>query len=94
MCEDKEKMTFTNPWGTFMYDKIPFGMVKEKATFQRAMDVAFMGEKEKFMVIYLDDITIFSKSNDEHLQHLEQIFRKCKRYGISMNPKMSHFVMP
>jgi hypothetical protein len=37
------------------------------------MDIAFVGEKDKFMVIYLDDITIFSKSDDEHLQHLEQI---------------------
>jgi hypothetical protein len=45
------------------------------------------------MVIYLDDITIFSKYNAEHLQHLEQIFRKCGRYGISLNPKKSHFSM-
>jgi hypothetical protein len=58
------------------------------------MDMAFMGEKDKFMVIHLDDITIFSKSDDEHLQHLEQIFRKCRRYGISLNPKKSHFLMP
>jgi hypothetical protein len=92
--EDKEKTTFTTPWGTFMYDKIPFGMMNAGATFQRAMDVAFVGEKDKFMVIYLDDITIFSKSDDEHLQHLKQIFRKCRRYGISLNPKKSHFSMP
>jgi hypothetical protein len=69
--EDKEKTTFTTPWGTFMYDKIPFGSMNTGATFHRVMDVAFMGEKDKFMVIYLDDITIFSKSDDEHLQHLE-----------------------
>jgi hypothetical protein len=57
-----------------MYDKIPFGMMNVGATFQRDMDVSFVGEKYKFMVIYLDDITIFSKSDDEHLQHLENIF--------------------
>jgi hypothetical protein len=77
--EDKEKTTFTTPWGTFMYDKIPFGMMNAGATFQRAMDVAFMGEKDKFMVIYLDDITIFSKSDDEHLQHLKKIFPKMQK---------------
>jgi hypothetical protein len=92
--EDKEKTTFTTPWGTFMYEKIPFGLMNVGATFHRAMDVAFVGEKDKFMVIYLDDITIFSKSDDEHLQHLEQIFRKCRRYGISLNPRKSHFPMP
>jgi hypothetical protein len=53
-----------------------------------------VGEKDKFMVIYLDDITIFSKSDEEHLQHLEQVFKKCRRYGISLNPKKSHFSMP
>jgi hypothetical protein len=52
------------------------------------------GGKDKFMVIYLDDITIFSKSDDEHLQHLEQIFQKCRRYGISLNQRKSHFAMP
>jgi hypothetical protein len=49
---------------------------------------------DKFMVIYLDDITIFSKFDEEHLQHLEQVFKKCRRYGISLNPKKSHFCMP
>jgi hypothetical protein len=74
--EDKEKRVFTTPWGTFMYEKMPFGLMNAGATFQRAMDVAFMGEKDKFMVTYLDEITIFSKSYDEILYHLEQIFRK------------------
>jgi hypothetical protein len=45
------------------------------------------------VVIYLDDITIFSTSNKEHLQHLKQTFEKCRRYGISLNPKKSHFSM-
>jgi hypothetical protein len=75
VCEEyKEKITFTVPWGTFMYEKILFGKMNVGATFQRAMDVSFMWEKDKFMVMYLDDITILSKSYDDHLQHLEHIF--------------------
>jgi len=89
--EDKEKTAFTTPWGTFMYEKILFGLMNAGATFQRDMDIAFVGEKDKFMVIYLDDITIFSRYDDEHLQHLKQIFQKCGRYGISLNPKKSYF---
>jgi hypothetical protein len=58
------------------------------------MDIAFVGEKDKFMVIYLEEITIFSKYDDEHLQHLEQVFWKCRGYEISLNPKKSHFSMP
>jgi hypothetical protein len=91
--EDKEKNAFTTPWGTFMYEKITFGLMNAGATFQRAMDIAFVSEKDKFIVIYLDDITIFSKYDDEHLQHLKKIFQKCRSYGISLNPKKSHFSM-
>jgi hypothetical protein len=46
-----------------MYDKIPFGLMNASATFKQAMDITFIGEREKFVVIYLDDLTIFSKSD-------------------------------
>jgi ribonuclease HI len=91
--DDKEKMTFTTPWGTFMYDKMPFGLMNAGETFQRAMDIAFMGERDKFVVIYLDDLTVFSKSDAEHLVHLKQTFEKCRKFGLSLNPKKSHFAM-
>jgi ribonuclease HI len=47
MPEDREKTAFTTPWGTFMYAKMPFGLMNAGATFQRAMDIAFIGEKDK-----------------------------------------------
>jgi hypothetical protein len=63
------------------------------ATFQRSMDIAFIGEKEQFVVIYLDDITGFSGSDKEHCYHLRKVFSKCRRFGISLNPKKSLFSM-
>ena len=57
--DDQEKMDFTTPWGTFMYSKMSFGLMNTGATFQRAMDIPFTNEKDKILVIYLDDITIF-----------------------------------
>jgi hypothetical protein len=57
------------------------------------MDIAFIGEKDNFLVIYLDDITVFSKSDEEHSKHLEEVFLKCKKYGLSLNPKKSLFSM-
>jgi hypothetical protein len=89
--DDQEKTTFTTPWGTFMYAKMPFGLMNAGETFQRAMDIAFAEERDKFIVIYLDDITIFSGSDDEHLKHLKQVFLKCRRFGISLNPKKVKF---
>ena len=60
-----------------MYAKMPFGLMNAGATFQRAMDIAFAEEKDKSMVVCLDDITLFSKKEEEHLKHLEKILQKC-----------------
>eukprot|EP00253_Pinus_taeda_P015232 PITA_15232 len=89
--DDQDKTAFTTPWGTFKYVKMPFGLKNAGATFQRAMDIAFAKEIHDFLVIYLDDLTPFSKSDQEHINHLRQIFLKCRKYGISLNPKKSIF---
>ena len=65
--EDQEKTTFTTPWGTFMYAKMPFGLMNAKASFQRAMDIAFADERDKFVVIYMDDIIVYSRSDKENI---------------------------
>jgi ribonuclease HI len=91
--DDREKTSFTTPWGTFMYEKMPFGLMNAGVTFQRVMDIAFVGEKDKYVLIYLDDITVFSSSHEHHLQHLRKTFLKCRRYGISLNPKKSNFAL-
>jgi hypothetical protein len=59
-----------------MYAKMPFGIMNVGATFQRAMDIAFVGEKDRFVMIYLDDLTIFSHIHKEHLQNLRKTFLK------------------
>lgn len=46
---------------------------------------------DKFVVIYLDDITVFSKTDEEHLDHLKKTFEKCRKFGLSLNPKKSIF---
>jgi hypothetical protein len=91
--DDQEKTTFTTPWGTFMYEKMPFGLMNAGETFQRAMDIDFADEKDKFIVIYLDDITVYSASDEEHIKHLRRAFEKCRKFGISLNPKKSNFSM-
>src|ERR1700733_4974472 len=72
---------------------MPFGLKNVGATFQREMDIAFSKEIHDFLVVYLDDLTPFSKSDQEHLKHLRQIFMTCRKYGISLNPKKSLFAL-
>jgi len=70
---------------------MPFRLKNAGATFQRAMDIAFAKEIHDFLVVYLDDLTPLSKSDQEHLKHLRQVFMTCRKYGISLNPKISLF---
>ena len=44
-------------------------------------------------MVYMDDITIFSNSGRDHTKHLEHVFLKCRKFGISLNPKKSNFDM-
>ena len=64
-----------------MYVKMPFGLMNAGATFQRAMDISFSEELGSFIIIYLDDIIVFSKTDEEHLEHLRKVFEKCRKYG-------------
>ena len=75
--EDKLKTTFRTRWGTFAYRRMPFGLINIGATFHRAMDIAFHGLIGCSVVVYLNDIMIFSKKREEHAFHLKQIFERC-----------------
>jgi hypothetical protein len=57
------------------------------------MDIAFFSQRDKLVVIYLDDLMVFSNSDAEHLLHLRQTFEKCRKFDLSLNPKKSHFTM-
>jgi hypothetical protein len=57
------------------------------------MDIDFIGERDKFMVIYLDDIIVFPRSSREHCEHLKTVLTKCRRFGLSLNPNKSLFSM-
>lgn len=91
--QDQLKTTFRTKWGTYTYKNMSFGLINVGATFQRAMDVAFRGLINNAVVVYLDDITMFSKNRQDHLIHLWWIFNWCKKYIFSLKPKKSIFVV-
>eukprot|EP00253_Pinus_taeda_P001939 PITA_01939 len=91
--DDRLKTTFRTKWGTYAYQKMPFGLINAGATFQRAIDIAFKGLINRTIVVYLDEITVFSKERSNHLHDLNEIFQCCKKYGISHNPKKSFFAL-
>jgi hypothetical protein len=57
------------------------------------MDISFMGEKDRFIVFYLNDMIIFSKADGDLIKNLRKTFVKCKKFGLSLNPKKCYFAM-
>ena len=66
--EYQEKTTFTRPWETFMYAKMPFGLMNAGEMFQREMHITFAKGNENFVVVYMDDITIYLKFDRDHIK--------------------------
>ena len=56
------------------------------ATFQRAMDIYFAEEKDNFVVIYMDDIRVYSKYNRDHIKHLEKCILKVQEVWYISQP--------
>jgi hypothetical protein len=67
---DKYKTTFTTHRGTFSYECMPFGLSNVGATFQRAMQLAFDDIISNIIHAYLDDLTVYSKTQSDHFSHL------------------------
>ena len=86
---DQEKTTFTCHAGSYRFLRMPFGLRNAPATFQRAMDIILSGVRWKSCIVYLDDVIIFSKNDDEHLTHLEEVLqiitrRRCNTQTVEM----------
>lgn len=89
--KDWHKKMFTTPWGTFAYHRIPFKLINARATFQRWMRKTFLDMKNKIIVIYLDDLTVFSKKRKDNMEDLRKVLQRCREHGISLTPKKSVF---
>ena len=71
--EDVPKTGFTTPFGHYQFKVMCFGLSNAPGTFQRVMNRLFSKQMHKYVVIYLDDILIFSKTPEEHIQHLREV---------------------
>jgi hypothetical protein len=91
--EDQEKTTFTCPFGTFAYRRMPFGLCNAPATFQRCMISIFSDMVERFLEVFMDDFSVFGSSFEECLHHLTLVLVRCKEKNLVLNWEKCHFMV-
>nr|GEW04453.1 DNA-directed DNA polymerase [Tanacetum cinerariifolium] len=90
---DQEKTTFTCPYGTFAYRRMPFGLCNAPGTFQRCMLAIFHDMVEKTMEVFMDDFSVFGNSFDNCLSRLDKMLQRCEDTNLSLNWEKSHFMV-
>ncbi|RVW78547.1 Transposon Ty3-I Gag-Pol polyprotein [Vitis vinifera] len=91
--EDQEKTTFTCPFGTYAYRRMPFGLCNAPATFQRCMFSIFSDMVERIMEVFMDDITIYGGTFEECLVNLEAVLKRCIEKDLVLNWEKCHFMV-
>lgn len=85
--QDRDKTTFICPRGMYRYRTMPFGLCNAGATFQRLMDVVMSGLHLDVCLVYLDDIILFSKTVEEHLERLVRVLGRLRSAGLKLKPE-------
>ena len=75
-------MAFVTRYGQYEYTVMSFGLTNAPATFSRLMNSIFMEYLDKFVVVYLDDILIYSKNEAEHAEHLRLVLTKLQEHRL------------
>lgn len=82
--QDKPKTAFCTPFGLFEWNRMPFGLCNAPSTFQRLMQRMFGDQQCQSLLLYLDDIVVFSSSIGQHLQRLEVVLSRLQKEGLKV----------
>ena len=88
---DEHKTAFTSRYGTYEFLVMPFGLTNAPATFQTAMNALFTSWLDVFVIVYLDDILIYSATQEEHLKHVHQVMERLTTYKWYCKMKKCEF---
>ncbi|GBG61677.1 hypothetical protein CBR_g23193 [Chara braunii] len=88
---DQHKTAFKTRDGLYEFTVMPFGLTNAPATFQSLMDKVLREQIGRLVVVYVDDIPIFSKSMEEHLKHLNEVLAILKKTQLHLNLEKSEF---
>ena len=92
--EDKEKTAFITHKGLYEFNVMPFGLCNAPGTFQHLMNYVLQEYLGKFVAVYLDDIIIFSKTFEQHIDHIHLVFEALRTATLKIKLKKGYFCFP
>ncbi|GBG85975.1 hypothetical protein CBR_g40788 [Chara braunii] len=90
--QDRYKTTFKTRYGHFEWVVMPFGLTNAPAAFQAAMTTEFRAMLDRFVLVYLDDILVYSRTLEEHLEHLRRVLETLRSARYKANRDKCEFV--
>ena len=90
--EDSDKTSFLTRGGTYKFKRMPFGLCNAGSTFQRLMDVVMRGLNFSILLVYLDDVIVYSKTVEEHLERLEKMFIRLREANLKVKPSKCYLL--
>ncbi|XP_070051523.1 uncharacterized protein [Nicotiana tomentosiformis] len=91
--EDQEKITFTCPYGTFSFSRMPFGLYNAPATSQRCMMDIFTDMVEDVLEVLMDDFFVVGNSFDDCLNNLDKVLARCEETNLVLNWEKCYFII-
>src|ERR1051325_9737518 len=90
--EDQDKTAFITKHGVYEFTVMPFGLTNAPATFQHLMDEVLRDLLYQEVIVYMDDINIYSDTFEKHLKMLETVFKQLNVAGLKLGPDKCHFL--
>ena len=91
--EDQDKTTFTCPFGTYAFRRMPFGLCNAPATFQRCMMSIFSDMVGEIMEVFMDDLSVFGNTFDDCLDNLGKVLARFEEKNLVLNWEKCHFIV-
>ena len=88
---DKHKTAFSSPFGTFAFEVMPLGLKNASKTFQRMVEYVLREQLGKSVIVFIDDILVFSNTLEEHKQHLKMVLERLREEKLYLKPKKCEF---
>uniref|UniRef100_A0ABD2XHB3 Reverse transcriptase domain-containing protein n=1 Tax=Trichogramma kaykai TaxID=54128 RepID=A0ABD2XHB3_9HYME len=90
--EHSHKTAFSTEFGLFQFVKMPMGLSNSPATFQMGMDIAFKGQQQKDIFLYLNDAVIFLNTKEEHYVKLHNFLARAREVNLKLQPEKCNFL--